>query len=427
MSNDSRKLGEQEQMMHFTHGFGALIPAQVLHIRGIVEAGLLRRALDWLQRQHAMLRAHVRYGELVVRGTSPTSTASPISTPTARQRSARRGDRTMGGRLLRRDAQAMRRGRTPRLRFTLVRDAADPDMTRIVMASDHAVFDAQAAYLINRDMLAYFADPAAMEARPPQSETLPRPLDQAQPVKSRSGRRGYEPALRLPRQRVPGGRRRTRVLSRQLDQARTDALRQAVKANRATLHGAITAAFFLAMHERYGLEAMSCLSSVDLRRLCTPPLPQDTIGCYIDILRTTHRLATDFWTLARDVSFKLITTIAKDQEIASFMRMPNLEAYKAEWWPTMTHHRRLDGLGVTTAGDSGLRSVYGGYVLEGVAMATSVDLFGPGLLVLAAERQGALDISICYSEDALPAADAGGTADRALALLAAQEAEVALA
>jgi hypothetical protein len=50
-------------------------------------------------------------------------------------------------------------------------------------------------------------------------------------------------------------------------------------------------------------------------------------------------------------------------------------------------------------------------------MAVGIDFLGPSILVLAAERLGALDISICYAADALSAADATAMADLALAAL----------
>lgn len=418
MINDSRRLGEQEQLMHMMHAFGGLIPAQALHIRGVLDTALLKRGLAWLQRRHAMLRAHIRYGELVMRRTSPFVFRQPYldtegTGPILFEETSGAWSDVFHTEMRR----PIPRGRSPRIRFVLVRDPSEAEMSHIIIASDHALFDAQAAFLINRDLLDYIADPAAMEDQPPHSVRLAPPLDVAQPSKSNSGVRGYEPAIRLPRLKVSGRKRRTRVISRGLAEAPTEALRAAIRQNRSTMHGAITAAFLVAIREHYGLEAMSCLSSVDLRRLCSPPLPPDTMGCYIDILRTTHRLDQDFWTLARDVSFKLITTIAKDQHIASFNRVPGWDFYRHDWWPTLTHHRRVDGLGMTTAGDSGLRSVYGNFTLEGVTMATSVDLFGPGLLVLAGERQGALDISICYAEDAVPATDVTVMADRAMACL----------
>lgn len=418
--SESRKLGEQERMLHYMCTTCAMMPLQVMHIRGALDPALIRQALAWLQRQHPLLRAHIRYGGLVFRRLPPFIYRQPyFDTEGTTEIPFSVVDGEWQDVLAEELRKPMRRGRSPRLRVTLVRDAQDAELNHLIFTADHATLDAQTAHLLSRQLLEYFAEPAAMEARAPTHTHLPPPLEAGMPTKPDSGTRHYVPAARLPSQRVPGGKRVTRVFSRRLDAAATDALKAAVKANRTTMHGAITGAFMLAMHQRYGVDEMSCLSSVDLRRLCKPPLPVETYGCYIDALRTRHVLGPELWPIARDVSFKLISTLAKDQGMASFLKLPGWEVYAAEVWPTITHHRRLDGLGVTTAGDSGLKATYGNHTLEGVTMAISVDFVGPSLLVLGAERLGGLDLSLCYAADALPAADATALADLGLAALAA--------
>ncbi len=67
----------------------------------------------------------------------------------------------------------------------------------------------------------------------------------------------------------------------------------------------------------------------------------------------------------------------------------------------MTQRRRIDGLAVTTAGESGLRRHYGNLELVDVAMAVSLDLFGPLLFVIASERDGGIDLSIGYTASAI--------------------------
>lgn len=417
--SESRKLGEQERLLHLMSATGSMLPLQIMHVRGPLDAGLVARGLRWLQRQHPMLRAHIRYGELVFVRLPPFVYRQPYLDTEGTTEIPLREVRGPWEKVMAQELRKpLRGGRNPRLRVTLVRDEMDAELAHIILCADHATLDAQAAHLLSRELLEYFGDPVAMEARAPLRPHLPPPLEAGMTHKPRSGTRRYEPALRLPRQRIPGGQPAAGVLPRRLDARVTGALKAAAKAHRTTMHGVITAAFLLAMRQRYGVTEMSCLSTVDLRRLCKPPLPAETYGCYIDVLRTRHVLAGDLWAVARDVSFKLITTIAKDQEVASFLKLADWEVYAVETWPTLTHRRRLDGLGITTAGDSGLKARYGDYALEGVTMAISIAFAGPSLLVLAAERLGGLDLSICHAPRALPAADAEALADLALAALA---------
>jgi hypothetical protein len=216
---------------------------------------------------------------------------------------------------------------------------------------------------------------------------------------------------------VPKPKRETRVLTYHLGANATAELKAAIKTNRTTLHGAVTAAFLTAMRQLHGVAAMTTLTTVDLRRLMKPSLPQETYGCYIDILRTRHDIADDFWATARDVSFRLITTLAKDQEAASIMKLPEWEVYNKEAWPTITHNRRIDGLAVTTAGESGLERHYGAYTLEDVTMAVSLDMFGPSLFAIASERLGGIDFSTGYAADAMSDADAAALNNRSIAIL----------
>lgn len=419
---ESRPLGEQERLLNYLHAFGGLIAMSVLHVRGRLDPALLGEALAWLQAQHPILRAHVRYGELVFRSLPPFvyrqpyfetegTTEIPLAIVTD-------PDPEHWRKVLASDLHSpIKDGMTPRIRVSLVRTSRTDELNHIVICADHATIDAQSGNMFACQLLDYLADPAAAQAKPPIHETLPPPLEAGLPKKPDSGTRRYQPALRLPRQTIPGGKQETRVISHHLGPSVTADLKAAIKANRTTLHGAVTAAFLIAMRERFGVEALTCLTTIDLRRLMKPALPQATYGCYIDILRTRHDITADFWATARDASFKLITALAKDQQTASIMKLPDWGVYNKEFWPTITHNRRIDGLAVTTAGESGLQRDYGRFVLEDVTMAVSLDMFGPSMFVIASERVGGIDVSAGYTAYAMSEADAKGLAGRALALL----------
>lgn len=419
---ESRPLGEQERLLNYLHAYGGLIALQVLHVRGPLDRAQVKDALAWLQTQHPILRAHVREGEWVYRRVPPFAyrqpyfetegtTEIPLNVVEDPAPDAWRG-------VLAKELRTpIKRGNTPRVRVTLVRTSANSDLTHIVICADHATLDAQSGNMLSRQLLDYLADPQSAGAKVPVHETLPPPLEAGLPRKSNSGGGKYQPALRLPKLKVPQPKRETRVVSYHLGANATAALKAAIKVNRTTLHGAVTAAFLTAMRERHGVLAMTSLTTIDLRRLMKPALPQETYGCYIDILRTRHDIGDDFWDTARDASFRLITALAKDQEAASIMKLPGWEVYNKETWPTLTHNRRIDGLAVTTAGESGLQQQYGPYTLEDVTMAVSLDMFGPSIFAIASERLGGIDFSTGYAADAMSADDARALSERALAIL----------
>ncbi len=415
----TRQLGEQERLLNYLHAFGGLIVMQVLHIRGRLDVDVLKRGLKRVQRRHAMARAHVRYGGLVFRKYPPFVYRQPWFELA--------GTHEIPVRVVARDWQEvlaeelcrpLARGRTPRLRLTLIRDQAN-GLTHILIAADHSSVDAQSCNLLARELLEYLADPNSKEAQPRTEEGLPPPLEAGLPEKSHSAKGTYQPAIRLPAKKRERGRAITRVVKRTISPEQLGHLKQAALANRTSLHGALTAAFLLAIGDRHGLSEMTCLSSVDMRRICKPAVPTETFGCYLDILRTRHDLDKEFWALARDVSFRIVSTLSRNREAASLLKLPDWEIYAKESLPTMASGRRIDGLAFTTAGESGLGRNYGNLVLEDVTMAVSLDTFGPGILVIACERLGGLDLSICYATRATCKEEAEDLTERAIVHLAA--------
>ncbi|MEO7221242.1 MAG: hypothetical protein ABIY37_02110 [Devosia sp.] len=422
IATSSRELGEQERLLNYLHRFGGLIVLSVLHIRGRLDRTLLQDALDWIQDQHPILRAHITYGRIVFRSLPPFAYRHPSfvtqGTTKIPLSVVENPNPHLWRQILARELRSpIRRGANPRLRVTLVRTSGDAELSHVIVCADHAIIDAHSANMLSRQLLEYLADPEEARRRVPPHSALPPPLEALLPTKTDSGTRGYEPAIRLPKRPNPNARMETRILSRRLDPEEADRLRVAIKTNRTTLHGAITAAFLLAIRQRYGLEAMSVLTTIDLRRLMKPTLPEGTYGCYIDIVRTTNPIGTDFWKTASEVSFRLIATLARDQGPASILKLFDWEVYRKEIRGMTIQNRRIDGLAVTTAGESGLRSRYGAYELEDVTMAVSLDFFGPSLFVIATERDGGIDLSIGYSASAISDEEVSGLTDSAASLL----------
>lgn len=422
---DTRELGEQERLLNYLHRFGGLIATHVIHIRGPVTPELVRAGLDWLQSQHPILRAHITFGRVVFTSLPPFVYRHPSfvtdGTTQIPLRFVDDPDPEAWKRILTKELRKPIRGRNvPRLRVTLVRQSPTADVTQLVVCADHATLDAQSANMLTRQLLEYLGAPEAAEQRQPVHTSLPPPLEEGLPAKPHSGTRGYEPAIRLPPTKVSKPRRETRVFARHLSPEAAEELRAAIKTNRTTLHGAVTAAFLLAIRQRYGLDAMTVLTTIDLRRLMKPALSADTYGCYIDILRTRNPIGDDLWKTARDVSFRLITTLARDQQSASILKVFDWEVYRHEFGGMATRQTRIDGLAVTTAPESGLQSSYGAFELEDITAAVSLDVFGPSLFVIANERNGGLDFSIGYAAHAIDESEVVALTDSAIGALTAR-------
>lgn len=415
-----RRVGEQERIFHYLHLLGSLVAGGTTHIRGPLTPDLVRRAFRWLQRQHPMLRAHIRYEGHAFRSVPPfvypvpwldtrDTTEIPLRivtdpSPDAWRREMEKEAATpipVGG-------------KHPRIRTVLVRAAEDAGLHHLIMTMDHTIADAQAASMLSDQLFSYLADPQRMEAVPPQHLGLPPSLESGLPRKPSSGTGRYQPAIRFPKTEVPEPTKTTRLVERNIGANVAEALRAEIRAHRTTMHGAIGAAFLAAARDKFGLDEMTVLSTVELRRMMKPPLPVTAFGCYIDILRTHHALTPDFWAMASDLSFKLIGVIARDQESASIMKLATWEVYRHEAIPTMKHRMRIDGIAITTAGQSHATTAYGDFTIEGSSAGVSIDKFGPSLFVISTETDGDLDLKVGYPADALSAEDARDLTDRAV-------------
>ena len=429
----ARKVGEQERLFHYLHAYGGLIPVQVLHIRGRIDPEQVKGGLAYLQRIHPILRAHIRYEGIIFVNKPPfvyrqpwldTRGTTEVPFRVINDPDPERWRHELDKEL----KKAMPRGKNPRMRVLLVREHPDAELNHLFFTADHICADAQAHNMGSRHFLEYLADPGMAEQRVPVHTGLPPALEHGM-RRSNNGTGQYHLPIRLPHKRVPGGKQATRQIVRRLDADAANAIRAAFKSHRTTLHGAITAGFFMAIREKYGFKELTTLATVDMRRLCKPPFPTETYGCFIDLLRTKHAVDGDYWTIAQDVSFKLIQTIAKDQEAASIMKLWGWPFYRDEAWDMIRHGRRMDAVAVTTAGESSLGREYGRYTLEDVTMAVSTVMFGVSLFVISAERLDGLTLYVCYADYATAKAEVEELTDRAIEVILreAQAAPAALA
>jgi len=421
---ETRRVGEQERIFHYLHMLGGLVASGAMRIRGPLTPELLRSAFDWLQKRHPILRSHIRYEGVAFRSVPPfvypipyfdtRGTAQiPIRVVTDQNPDAWRAILEQENK----KAIPVNKQKLPRIRNVLVRTHEGADVHYLISTMDHSIADAQAGMMMNDELFRYLANPAEMEALAPIQIGLPPSLEDGLPKKSTSGTRPYVPAVRFPKTEVPLPERASRSVSRQIGANVGEAIRGAVRAHRTTMHGAIGAAFLAATREKFGMDEMTILSTVELRRMMKPALPLTAFGCYIDILRTHHELKDDFWAMASDLSFKLISAIARDQESASVMKLATWDVYKHETIPTIRNRRRIDGIAITTAGETSFKGDYGPFRMEGMNESVSIDMFGPSLFIVTIEQGGGIDLHVGYAADSLSKEDVDDITDRAVAAL----------
>jgi len=413
LPGETRPLGEQERMLHYVHNIGGLIASHVLHLRGPVDDEELRRALDWLQRRHAMLRAHIEFRSIAVMRLFPwfyrKLAWSTVGTTPIPLRHAEGDWRDVLQRDVRRRFPG---GRNPRLRATIVREGSD--LHHLIITADHSVGDAQAALAASRDLLDFLADPGAA---PLTNDSRLPPAMESGHTASSNPKRPFEPSQRFPMKTRWLRPARTLFEKRQLSTEETARLGELTKARRTTLHGAVTAAMLQSAGRHFGVTTLTALSNAEFRRLMKPPVPNETFGCYIDILRTTHALDRPYWAVAGDVAFKLIAAIARHQHQASVLKVPEPGWYRHELWPTMTSYGGMDTFAITTGGDTGFEPHYGPLAFKGIDVVVSLNPLGPAMYVLALETRGQLSVSIAYSSRRVDGGDAIAILDGAMAIL----------
>jgi hypothetical protein len=413
-----RELGSAELLMFMAHQRGALLAASMMQISGPMTPQLVRRGLDWLQDEHPILRAHVVKQGMAFTPSLPFVHRRAFFVTAGTERIPLRSvvdpDPETGLRLLQ---EELRRpiplGRNPRMRAVLVRASEVATEAQLITCTDHTIADVQSAMRSLDQLLSFFAHPEAAPIPRGLQQPLPPALEDVLPPRSDRGK-GYEPLIRLPVARLARSKIGSAVETRFLGRADTEILKAEAKAHRATLHGVVTAAILNAIHGRFGQPEMTCLSSVDLRRLCRPPIPNDVHGCYVDLLRTRHEIGMPLWELARDVAKKLLVSLARDHASSSMLRAPSWEMVWKEAVPLLLNRLRVDGLVMTAGGAIDLGTNYGQFRLEGTTGMITQEVLGAGIFCIALERQGSLEISLCYAPHCLAREDATAIADDAI-------------
>jgi hypothetical protein len=409
---EARPLGEQERLLHYMHNVGALIATLTLHVRGPFDEALLKRGLAWLQQRHPMLRAHIQWRGF---GTNPQfpwiHRKFWFDTRGTKEIPVRIVEGNYEKTLQREMKRMFPGGKGPRARVTVVRES--PDFHRIILTCDHSIGDGLAALSAARDLMGFMADP---DNAPRVNDSRLPPALEDRFTPSSDPRRKYLPAQRLPRELV-WGPIETRYEKRLLSLAESDALRAAVKQQRTTLNGAVAAAVLQAAGAHFDLKTLTCLTNPELRKLMKPPLPSDTFGCYIDAVRTVHKLDQPFWSLAREVSFKLVNAIATHQREVSARTLPGLDWYIHETIPMITSGWCLDGVSVTTVGDTGFGRTYGPFELEDITVVASLNPLGLGLYTVVAEFQGQVQITLCYGSNRIRGHRVADIAERTMTTL----------
>lgn len=309
---------------------------QVVTLRGPIDEALLREALLRLQARHPLLRVRLRGDDKKLSLTDEDHGPLPL---TVRARHSDTDWISVAEQELNlpfdRDGDHL-------TRLQLLRG---DDRSDLILAHHHVTADALSIIFAIRDLLTDLDLLRRGEALP-KVESLPllSPMPDLLPPKAR-GLRLFLPmnhffwkhvvgkplrrAKTLPLEKsVPAAERRNQVVHRALVGETLPSLRERVRKEQTTVHGALAAALLLATSQEVFSDRLAqgrstttgCFTAVNLRGELTPSVGE-AMGLYISQVTTFHQMVPppSLWDLARELRQKLTKTLAQGEQ---YLTMP---------------------------------------------------------------------------------------------------------
>jgi NRPS condensation-like uncharacterized protein len=287
-----RYLGALEHLYWLYNQFYPIDFATVAKLQGQFSVDLLSTVLRQVQQHHPLLRVRIATDAIGQPKFVETDAEIPIRLV------ARTDDRHWQAELEVEMACSLDWQVAPLLRVVLLQSGAESEL---MIICHHAIADGLSGVYLMRDILQGLGDTiferselsaalsleSALPGIAPSPEAIAKPTD-------------YPPPLSRP----PQPHIHTVVLSPKL----TQQLIQRSRAEHTTVHGAISAAFLLALTQQDVKlsDMMRCSHPVNARSQLSLPMP-DAVGLYVCLRMTTHSLEADsaFWDVARSVKSQL--------------------------------------------------------------------------------------------------------------------------
>lgn len=333
----ARPLGIVERLFEWMNQEGASTHVVIAHLDHRPAPDHLRAALTHVQARHPTLAAHIAQDDEGVWRFWTAATPPPVAFEVLDERDALQHAEHWVNTPF--DAAA-----GPLWRVAL---CPDDDAWALVMAFHHALEDGRSSLHFVEGVL-----DACHRLRDGQPLPTPTPRPLLPPVETlvssqlgwrvklraimRGGFRAFfPPAMIMAQPDAPFSERRTRLQRRALDSDTTQALIAAARRQETTVQGALSAAMLRAASRRApkGLPArMTCDANIDLRPLCSPPVPDDAVAMLIGSLSWMFKLQPDppFWELAREVRRRIAQMIAEEDPRHN-MKLIEWIGFKQAW------------------------------------------------------------------------------------------------
>ncbi|MBW4617288.1 MAG: hypothetical protein KME21_29505 [Desmonostoc vinosum HA7617-LM4] len=287
-----RYLGASEHLYWLYNQFYPIDFATVAKLQGQFSSEQLSTVLRQVQQHHPLLRVRIATDAIGQPKFVETDDEIPLRLV------ARTDDRHWQAELEVELARSLDWQVAPLLRVVLLQSGAESEL---MIICHHAIADGLSGVYLMRDILQGLAGKIFERSELSAALSLESAIPGIAPSKETTVKpKDYLPPLSRP----PQPHIHTVVLSPEL----TQQLIQRSRAEHTTVHGAISAAFLLALTQQDVKlsDVMRCLHPVNVRSQLSLPMP-DGVGLYLSMGTTTHSLQADsaFWDVARSVKSQL--------------------------------------------------------------------------------------------------------------------------
>ncbi|MBD2056442.1 hypothetical protein H6F88_10520 [Oculatella sp. FACHB-28] len=331
-----RELGAFEHLYWLYNQFCPLDFATVAKLEGQFSVNQLRAALQQVQQRHPMLRVRIETDAMGYPKFVETDAEIPM------RQVARVEDQQWQQEVAGELSRSLDWQTEPLLRVVLLQSETESEL---IIVCHHTIADGLSAVYITRDIIQGLAGKQFERTDLSAAVSLESALPGSEPYPDKI----LKPTDYLPPQsRCSPPHIRPVVLSTEL----TQHLIQRSRTEQTTVHGAISAAFLLALAPQFA-NPIRCLHPVNVRSQLSLPMP-DGVGIYFCFCVTSHSLqeGSKFWDIARSVKSQLSQIDIAQQLIEERqLRQPivahltNAAAYIADLRSQYPSHLTVTNLG----------------------------------------------------------------------------------
>ncbi|KAB8318238.1 hypothetical protein SD81_017325 [Tolypothrix campylonemoides VB511288] len=309
-----RPLGALEHLFWLHDQANPLHFALTAQIRGRFSVHQLQQALTLVQQRHPLLRVRIALDEAEQPWFVEDSASIPL-------RVVQRQSEQHFEREVEREIETpFVWSQAPLVRVVLVHSSNDTELSELIVTSHHSIADGISITYLIRDILQALATPTAFGESlpvPPSREDLvpgkaPQTISGLKPMPKFTRMSDSFPVVQRVRQN-----NRSYVSSSSLSPETTLLLLTRSRQEQTSVHGAICAAFLLAVrHQNHSEQPqnLKCMSPINLRPYLTSVNQEDVI-LWISAGRTSHHLSADanLWDVARSVKQQLNQIMTPDK------------------------------------------------------------------------------------------------------------------